>query len=153
MKKYADVITGALGLIIGAAILVMSIQIGLKENNAIGADFMPKIASVIMLLMSGKLLYDGIKASRSYKEEILDYAKNYRGVAVMIIACILYAELLKPVGFIITSMVFLFLALVMMSKKEETNYIRFGIITVVSVLAIYFVFTRLFGIRLPHGIL
>ena len=153
MKKYADVITGTIGLVIGIAMLVMSIQIGLTEKNAIGADFMPKIASVITIAMSGKLLWDGWKTSRTYKEEALEYKKNYLGVAIMIVACILYAELLKPIGFIVTSLVFLFLALCLISRKEERNYLKFAIITVVAVFAIYFVFTKVFGIRLPHGIL
>ena len=39
------------------------------------------------------------------------------------------------------------------SKKEETNYLKFALITIVMVLLIYFVFTKGFGIRLPKGIL
>ena len=50
MKKYADVITGAIGLVIGIAVLVMSIQIGISEGQAIGADFLPKIVSVMKFL-------------------------------------------------------------------------------------------------------
>lgn len=153
MKKYADVITGAIGLVIGIAVLVMSIQIGISEGQAIGADFLPKIVSVMMIILSAALVWEGIKNARNYEEEHLDYKKNYLGVLIMIVAGILYAELLKPVGFIITSLVFLFLALCLISKKEETNYIKFAIITVVMVLLIYFVFTKGFGIRLPKGIL
>ena len=152
MNKYADVITGTIGLVIGIAMLVMSIQIGLAEKDAIGADFLPKIAAVITIAMSGKLVFDGWKASRTYQKETLDYEKNYLGVVIMIAACILYAEFVKPIGFIVTSLVFLYLALCMISRKEERNYLKFAIITVVAVLAIYIIFTKLFGIRLPRGI-
>ena len=54
---------------------------------------------------------------------------------------------------ILTSLVFVFLAIVLMSRKEETNYVKFALISVVAVLAIYLVFTRFFGIRLPRGVI
>ena len=153
-NKYADVITGAIGLALGIAMLVMSVQIGLIEGKAIGADFLPKIASMITILMSGKLLLDGWRSSKVYKkEETLEYVKNYRGVAVMMVLCVLYAEFLKPIGFIVTSLIFLFLTLCMISKKEERSYVKFAVITVVTVFAIYFIFRKFFGIRLPTGIL
>lgn len=153
MNKYADVITGVIGLALGIAMLVLSVEIGLIEQNVIGADFLPKIASVITILMSGKLLWDGWKSSRTYKEEALEYVKNYRGVAVMMVLCVLYAEFLKPIGFVVTSLIFLFLTLCMISKKEERNYVKFVVITVITVFAINFIFRRFFGIRLPAGIL
>jgi len=153
MKKYADVITGAVGLVIGVIVLIMSIQIGIAEGQAVGADFLPKIVAVLMIILSAILIWNGIKQARVYEDRPQEYKKNYLGVAILILAGILYAQLLKPVGFIITSLVFLFLALCLISKKEETNYLKFALITIVMVLLIYFVFTKGFGIRLPKGIL
>ena len=153
MKKYADVITGAVGLVIGVIVLIMSIQIGIAEGQAVGADFLPKIVSVLMIILSAVLIWNGIQEARVYEDRPPEYKKNYLGVAILIVAGILYAQLLKPVGFIITSLVFLFLALCLISKKEETNYLKFALITIVMVLLIYFVFTKGFGIRLPKGIL
>ena len=71
----------------------------------------------------------------------------------MLTALVVYAYTFKTVGFILTTIPFMFLSIVLMSKKEETNYLKFAIITVVTVFAIYFLFTRLFSIRLPRGIL
>ena len=153
MKKYSDLITGSIGLVIGIALLIMSLDIGAKENNVIGAAFLPEIVAVITIALSGKLAYDGYRSSKIYEEKPEAFRKNYIGVGIVMVACIVYAQLLKPVGFIPTSMVFLFLTICLMSKKEETNYLKFAIITVVTVLAIYFVFTKFFGIRLPKGIL
>ena len=153
MKKYTDIITGGIGLAIGIAVLIMSIQIGMAEGQTIGADFLPKIIAVLMILLSAKLTWDGVKSAKNYEDIPLDYEKNYLGVAILMVAAILYAQLLKKIGFIITSMLFLYLALCLISKKEETNYVKFAVITVVMVLLIYFVFTKGFSIRLPKGIL
>ncbi|HAE16441.1 MAG TPA: hypothetical protein DCG51_07810 [Erysipelotrichaceae bacterium] len=153
MKQYSDLITGAVSLLIGIALLAMSIPIGIQENNLIGAAFLPEIVSVIIIALSLKLVYDGFRAAQDYEETVPEFVKNYKGAAVMMAACILYAELLKPVGFLITSIVFLFLTFCLMTKKEETNYLKLGALTIVSVFLIYFIFTKFFGIRLPAGIL
>ncbi len=153
MKRYGDLITGVIGMVIGAALMVYAIQIGIKEGQAIGADFLPKICAVIICGLSAKLAFDGWKSSRAYVPQEQEYQKNYSAVLITAAACILYAAMLKPVGFVITSILFLYLTIVLMSKKEETSYVKFAVITVVTVLAIYFVFTKFFGIRLPKGVL
>ena len=153
MNRYRDMITGAAGLAVGALILMLSIQIGQKENNIIGAAFLPEIVAVLTLILSGKLCLEGWQKSKGDPEPAPDYVKNYTGVAVMMAACILYAQLLKPVGFVITSTALLFLTFCLMSRKEERNYVKFAVLSVVTVAAVYLVFTRVFGIRLPQGIL
>jgi len=153
MKKYGDLICGAVCAGIAILIFAMSVQIGLRENAAIGADFLPKIVSVILLVFSVFLMVSGWRKSRVSGEEAAEYPSNAGGVLIMAAALIAYAYLLKPVGFILTTLAFLFLAFVLMSKKEETNYLKFAIISVVAVLVIYFVFTRVFSIRLPRGLI
>ncbi len=153
MKKYGDLICGIICAIVAAAVFVMSVQIGLKESASIGADFLPKIVSVILLTFSVILAVRGWKTARAGDEPQQEYPSNTRGVLIMLTALVVYAYTFKTVGFILTTIPFMFLSIVLMSKKEETNYLKFAIITVVTVFAIYFLFTRLFGIRLPRGIL
>lgn len=154
MSKFKDLITGICGLIFSVALYALSVQIGLKENTTIGADFLPKIAAVVMLFMFAIVTYRGAVAVKNGVEEApRDYKSNYLGVVIIFAAMIAYAMLLKPVGFIITSMVFLLLAIVLMTKKEELKPVLTIVITVVAVLFIYFVFTKVFGVRLPKGIL
>ena len=95
----------------------------------------------------------GWKSSKTYVEKPVEYKKNTIGVWSMIVACFLYAALLKPVGFIIDSVWFLYFTLCMMTKKENIRWVRFGILAVVAVVIIYLIFTEIFGIRLPKGIL
>lgn len=153
MKKYGDLICGTLCAVIAAAVLVMSIQIGQKESASIGADFVPKIASVIMLIFSVVLMVRGWKASQSYEEKKAEYPSNLPGILIMIAALVLYAATLKTVGFLLTTVIFLFLAIVLMSRKEETHYVLFIVISVAATLAIYLIFTRFFSIRLPRGLI
>ena len=153
MKKYGDLICGIICAIVAAAVFVMSVQIGLKESASIGADFLPKIVSVILFTFSVILAVRGWKTARAGDVPQQEYPSNTRGVLIMLTALVVYAYTFKTVGFILTTIPFMFLSIVLMSKKEETNYLKFAIITVVTVFAIYFLFTRLFSIRLPRGIL
>jgi uncharacterized membrane protein len=153
MKKYSDMICGFAGMVIALVMFVLSIQISMKEGDMIGAGFLPQIVSVIVFGFSAVLAGRGWKLSKVYTEKTAAYPSNSNGVLLMIAVCFIYAVLLKPLGFLITSAGFLFISLCLMTKKEKINYIKFIIITIVAVLAIYLVFTELFGIRLPHGIL
>ena len=154
MNKYKDLICGICGLIFSAVLFLLSVQIGKKESTAIGADFLPKIVAVILFAMFAIVTFRGVKQAKSQTDEkALTYRPNYTGVAIIFVAMIVYVSFLKSIGFIITSCIFLFLALCLMTKKEERNYIKFAVITIIAVLFIYFVFMEVFGIRIPKGIL
>ncbi len=154
MKKYGDMVCGGIGVAIALIMFILSVEIRIKEGDAIGAAFLPQIVSVIVFALSAVLVWRGWQSSRIQQENSAAVQlANTKGVVLMMGCCLLYAYLLKPLGFIIDSAVFLYVSLCLMSKKEETNYIRFGIITVIAVMAIYLIFTQFFGIRLPKGIL
>lgn len=154
MGKYKDLISGVCGMILSAVFFMLSVQIGLKEKDAIGASFLPKIVTVMMFAMFAIVTYRGMKDVKAGKEEKkLDYAPNFKGVALMFIAMLVYAYLLKPVGFIITSILFLMAAICLMTKKEELKPVKYTVIAVIVVIFIYFIFMEVFGIRIPKGIL
>jgi putative tricarboxylic transport membrane protein len=153
MKKYGDFILGLIGVLIATGIFGMSVQIGRMEGQTIGADFLPKIVSIILLICSLFTAINGWKQSRSYVEKTAEYSSNGKGILTMIVVMLIYAYVLKPIGFIPATIVFVFIAISLMTKKTETSYPKIALISVISVVAIYLIFTQLFGIRLPQGIL
>ena len=154
MNKYKDLVSGICGLIFSAGMFFMSIQIASQEDSWIGAGFLPEIASVIMFITFCFIPYRGAKEAKSQEpEKDPGYKSNYKGVVIMLVFLIAYAALLRSVGFIITSIVFLYAAIYLMTKKENFKPVKYGIITVVLVVFVDVVFTEVFGIRLPGGIL
>ena len=103
MKKYGDLICGIICAIVAAAVFVMSVQIGLKESASIGADFLPKIVSVILFTFSVILAVRGWKTARAGDEPQQEYPSNTRGVLIMLTALVVYAYTFKTVGFILTT--------------------------------------------------
>lgn len=153
MKKYADMTCGFIGVVLALVMLVLSINIGSQEGRIVGTALMPLVVSLMLLIFSAVLALRGFKSIKTYQEIGKKESVNIKGVIVMIVACLVYAYLLTPLGFVVSSVLFLFLLLYLMTKKEKRNYLKFGIITIISVLAIYFIFSNFFGIRLPQGIL
>ncbi len=155
MPKRNDAICGAIGMLLGVILYYGAYQIGLQEGATIGADFVPKIVAILMFLFSGFLFLQGRKGMAAEKANppAKDYVPNYKGTAIMLVVLIAYIAIFTELGFVLSSMLYLFAALVILSKKEETNYVRFLIISVVGSLVIYFLFAYVFGIMLPEGLL
>lgn len=151
MTKKHDAICGIIGMIIAVVLYAASVNIGRIENQTIGADFVPKLTAILLFVLSGILFYNGMKQPVSAKKD--DFKHNYKGTFLMFILLCLYVAALDTLGFIISSMIFLFFSLLLLTRKEEVHYVRFVIISVVGSVVISFLFTEVFGVNLPAGIL
>ena len=153
LKKYGDFIAGLCGMALAAYIFITGYQIGLAEGKDFGAGFLPKLVATGLFICCAILTYRGFKTMYTVKAEQSEYKKNYLGAYGIFIMMVIYALCMKPVGFVISSAVFLFCAILLATKRENWKPIMFAVISVVLVLAVYFVFKDIFGIRLPNGVL
>ena len=67
-----------------------------------------------------------------------------------------YAALMKPVGFIITSIIYVFLQILILTPIKKRSRKVMGIAAVMAVTfstVLYYVFTKYFMVLLPPGIL
>lgn len=78
---------------------------------------------------------------------------DYGRVILTLVFSLLYVALLKPLGFVISSILYLELQMCIMSQKEKRKPVKFLLISVISVMVIYFVFHNLLQLMLPNGIL
>lgn len=153
LKKYGDFIAGLCGMALAVYLFVSGYQIGLNEGKAFGAGFLPKLVATGLFICCAILTYRGVKLMRTIQVEASPYKKNYLGAYGIYLMMVLYAVCLKPVGFVISSIVFLFLAILLTTRREKWRPVFFAILSVVLVLVVYFVFKGIFGIRLPNGLL
>jgi hypothetical protein len=65
----------------------------------------------------------------------------------------LYALLITKVGFLITTTVYLFIQINILSPKQSRKHLMFAIISVVASVVIYYIFVKVFNLMLPAGIL
>ncbi len=152
LKKYGDLWAGAFLTALSVLFTIFSVQIIQAEGSLMGAGFLPVIVFGCLDVLSIMLLVRGIRTSKVTEVEVPEYVHNYLGVALSFIALILYAVLLKTVGFVIMTALFLCFEIYLVSKTEERKPINF-VIAIVAAILIYLVFAKGFGIRLPNGLL
>ena len=68
MKKYSDIISGAVLFVLAAVYYVMATQI--KQYNAglpgtITSDFIPKVYGIAVMVLSAILIFRGIRPEKS----------------------------------------------------------------------------------------
>ena len=153
MKKYSELIFGSMILAFGIFYFILTSQ--LPRKGTIDSTFIPYILSAIMLLLGILQIGVGVKASKqfnekSYKSENLDYLTVLKTIALIVI----YIAFLEPIGFLISTIVFLFLGFILLSPAgEKKNYLLYLVIAVLSSAIIYYVFRNGLNLMLPQGIL
>ena len=69
---------------------------------------------------------------------------------IMLALTLLYYYLLKPVGFLITTPIYLFASFILFGYKRK---LKGAVIALIFSIAVYFLFTKVFLVILPRGIL
>jgi putative tricarboxylic transport membrane protein len=78
-----------------------------------------------------------------------DIARCWLTFALMVI----YVALLDSIGFLIMSAVYVFFQILLLSRKDQKNYLVTAIAAIVSSAAIYYLFLYGFKMILPIGLL
>ncbi|WP_367568692.1 tripartite tricarboxylate transporter TctB family protein [Lacrimispora sp.] len=152
-KNFSELVVNMVIFIFGALLFVsaQSIEVGAAMGQ--GGDFMPKLCSALWLLISGLLVVTTVldKCPREEGEK-----GNLKGFFLTLILLFLYVLLLEPVGFVITSIVYMFIQMMLFVPKELVNKKQLIVFTVVSVLLpvlVNLLFENVFYLILPAGIL
>ena len=154
-KKYGDLVVGILFLILATVVYVSARALPPNLLGSLGADFLPKIVAILCGVLAVIQIVSGAGAIRNYQAEATaeEDKPEYLRVVATIVVFTAYVLLMKPVGFIITSAVYLFLQMLILCPKEKRNSILFAVISVVCAVAIYYIFRNGLNVMLPAGIL
>jgi len=153
MKKYSELIFGASILAFGIFYFLLTNQ--LPRKGTVDAAFVPYILSAFMLLLGVLQIAVGVKASKNfdeknYKPENLDYLTVLKTIALIVI----YIAVLEPIGFLISTILFLFIGFNLLAPAgEKKNQLMNLIIAVLASVIIYYVFRNGLNLMLPQGIL
>lgn len=142
--SYLGILSVALGIF-----LIVSTQQGPPDSAEL-----PRLIGILMIVVGGaevaRLAIWGLNAAE--KEEVAEGAsKKYetKPALLWIVASAAYVVLIPVVGFYATTVVFLPLTMTLLGIRRPIPIMA---ITVISVLAIYFIFTSQLQVRLPTGI-
>ena len=152
-KKRSEIIIAAVLTVVGIALWFSARQIQTGAVMGQGGDFMPKLCSWLWLIISVLLLISAVMEEDDGVKEMGINIKGFLATLALLFVCVL---LLKPVGFVLTSIGYMFLQMLLFVPAElrnKKNYIFFVIISVILPIAVNALFVNVFSLILPTGIL
>lgn len=157
-KKMRDMAAGAAILLLGGVMFITSFSISSGASTGMGPAFMPRLLSGMLTVLGILILMEGIKQARteSQKEKEEKGKSDYLSVILSVGFLLVYIAAIKPVGFMMSSMVYLFAQINLFTwkmEKTKASYLLYLVISVVAAVAVFYIFTKGFKLMLPAGFL
>ena len=137
--------------VLAASLLLFGLTLGLKDNPLvpIGPGYYPRIVlAVTALLAIGVVVSDFFSPGKSKIEEKLDY-----GMVVSMFAVFgLYCGALPFLGFRISTLLYIAATNALLDwPKNARGWARVALVSIVTTVAVYYVFERYLTVLLPRG--
>ncbi|MGM0853438.1 MAG: tripartite tricarboxylate transporter TctB family protein [Bacillota bacterium] len=166
IRLNKDLFASVFLMIFSAVMYAASNSIKKLTVSKIGADFAPKLVAIGIFILSIFYLINSVKqlkGSSGVKPMEMETGakKDQEGkkkvsplsVIATIGLLVLYIALLPIIGFLITTVVYLFAQMYLLADKKERKIPLFLVTSVVTSVFVYFVFKSVFFLMLPAGIL
>ena len=148
-NKEKNLVVSLVFMAFGIFLFVESMGIKHMMKNDVGSAFFPKVVAVAI---TGVSVIRLIMTLREPASERKKSNSDLKGGWLTIVLIAAYVMAFQPVGFIISTMVYLFLQILVLVPKEKRSWPLTVIISVVSPIAIYALFTYAISSPLPKGI-
>ena len=158
-KKYGDLVVSIFYLVLGFALIIGAKALPKSKVMEIGPDFMPTVIGVLIIILAALLLINTVRDFRLNAEEAEKKGVDpcdYKRVLASLVASIVYVNVLKPVGFIVSTLIYLFLQIFILApddQRKPKNLMFYAILDVIFTLIVYFLFRYGFKIVLPAGLI
>lgn len=152
-SKKSDILCSAIFLVFGSAMAYFSLGINKMIETDVGSGFVPRfIAICIMVVAAAKLILTlaGKNIAAATAKKSNNDLLGGGGTVALMAAYVLSFE---PVGFLLSSIVYLFAQILLMSNRENRKPLMFAIISIVLPLIIDLLFVFVIKMPLPKGIL
>ena len=156
-KRYKDSMAGVFLFVVGIVYFIYSFQI--QQTTGVGARTLPQFLGIMLIILSVILFIKGLLAGEQAKADKQDEAHgekpNYLRVLLTFILLALFVAILKPVGFCVSSFIYLFLQMMLLVRKENrSNQVLLKVILIALVVSVSLtlIFVKGFSIMLPPGI-
>ena len=152
MKKYVDLYIGLFFLLFTLVYVTQIPAIRITRVSLIHSAAYPKVMAALLFLLSAVQLFVAFRRlKQGVRVEEEKTHREYRGVAQTLFLVIAYVVALEPLGFPISSSLYIFLQTLIMCPPDKVRPARFGLIAVVASGVIYAVFRYGLDLMLPLG--
>lgn len=159
IKKYGDLIVSVFYMILGIVMIAMAKALPKSKVMAIGPDFMPTVVGILILVLSAILLFQAVNKLRrggAISEKEAKDNSDYRRVLASLVLATVYVNILKPVGFLISTFAYLCLQIYVLApndKRTKKDIVKFVVISLIFTVVVYVLFRYGFKIILPPGLI
>lgn len=159
-KKTKDIILFTVFMVFGIGIAVYAH--GYKVSRPpygydLGDWWLPFWCATLIALMSVILMIKALlsKDPEYSKKTPIDFAGKSSLIKGILTVCLLlaYVAAFQPIGFLISSVAYLFLQFLILSTKDNRNWLVISAVAVGLPLVVYVLFVYVFNYILPAGIL
>lgn len=168
VAKYDDVFSGFFLLIVSVVMYIATFSFEALTTTLIGPAFMPQIIAIAIGIFSILIIVNGFMKTRTIEKEetlpepvveghddklISGQKDSYRPVILTLLLMLAYVVLIPVIGFLITTILYIFLQMMILSDKTTRKIWLFALVSIVSSVVIYYVFRNVFYVMLPTGIM
>lgn len=160
LKKNIDLMTGLFFLLVTVVYASQIPLIKRTKISPVNSAFLPTIIAVGMGLLTICQFYIAFRSIREPKPDSGNGgdsgaagSPDYRRVLLTLAAALIYVALFAPLGFVISSILYLTAEMCILAPKEARRPVFFFLISIVAVIAIYFIFHNGLSLMLPNGVL
>lgn len=156
--EFVNLIGSILFLILGIWAWIQTGKFEEVKNTYVQPSAFPRIMIIGLLIFSVVLLIQSVLklvsmkevASSAQKTESINFIKDkgVRGGVIVIILCIAFVALLKPLGYVLCSAI---VSLVIMYLIGKRNWIQMILVSVLVPLVMWFIFFKILTVNIPMG--
>lgn len=144
-----DIIMSLSILVVSCYLYYVATQLRVfRAYQEVGPDFWPKIILICLIAVSAALTVSHIIEWRKSREEVSERQEGWKRVSIAVFLAVGYVYLLKPVGFIVASPLFI-IGMMLLILPKRKKMIPFTILGIMAI--IYIIFSKLLFVPLPKG--
>ncbi len=151
-NKIRDIICSAVMLVFGAGMLIMARDIPHKIASDVGSAYVPSFIGICIIIVAGaKLILTLTKKDPTANQKAKNDSDWFGGIGTIALM-LAYMAAFQPVGFVISSAVYLFVQMLLLSNEQNRKPVIFAAIAVLLPLAVDALFVFAIQMPLPKGL-
>ena len=151
-NKTRDILCSIIVLAFGAAMIYFVKDVRRVIRSDVGSAFVPTLIGwCIVATGAAKLLYSIFTGLKSENKKIV-FDQDFFGGIGTIVLMVLYMLAFEPVGFVVSSAVYLFLQMLLLCDRTNRKILVFALVAVILPIAVDALFVYIIKMPLPVGI-
>jgi putative tricarboxylic transport membrane protein len=154
--KKSDFLSGFVFLVIGLLLILLAMQHPIWTSSGPGEGFFPLLIGLVIVGTSSIIMASALRILiRQEKNQKVIYTEKKRSTDVFRVCSygilmLLYGISIETIGFLISTILFVFLILKFVERRGWWNSVFYALSGTVI---FYFLFSHILGVRLPYGLI